>query len=187
MSDQPSHLTWEYAHKLSDNVTQSIRLKVLPFGWVDTEEEEREVRHLDEETRLNISELVQTADIVDSEFISLRQSMMDRGAPLLSWALLREGEEEGEPSQFLFTIGAYSLKEAWYLVFCHASSPKARLIGLPEDYPVDCVQMIEGLLGESGRVGDVMLNFISLATGAFRIVPAQGGLFRSKQRQPVTL
>jgi hypothetical protein len=187
-----AHLTWERASTLADNTTAASNISLIPFGWVDSEEEDPDVRHLDPTTRERLSELVQTADIVDSEFRSLRESMMDRDAPMQSWGLIRvvEGggtgtELPGDGLQLLYTISAYSEKEAWYLVFCHASSPGLPKERLPEDYPVDCLSMIESLLGTRRRVADVLPHFVSINTGAYRIVPMQGDLFGEDMRPSV--
>jgi hypothetical protein len=175
----PAVLSWDGVSGLTGILNDAVRGEIanaLPFGWVDSEEEDDGARELPRRRRQEIAVLVQAAYVVESEVESLRDVMKKRGMPVRNWILLRT-DESGD-TKALYLIKALTINEAWYLVICHACDKhNARGVGtiggdpLPDDYAIDPVALAKQLLEPSGRLSDVMSNFFSIAVGDYHIAP----------------
>jgi hypothetical protein len=170
------HLALAHIPDLQENVSHRVRqleprLNIVPFGWVDDEEEDHGAADVDRETRDRFSVLLQAADVVDSEIRSFVSMYKEDSVPQRIWALIHCPAEGA--SRVLYTFRAYRHKDATYRVLCHCTSPLLPRGVFPEDYPICIVAFIDALLRDNGRLADIMHNFVAFDLGEYHVVPFQ--------------
>ena len=148
------------------------RLSTIPFGWVEVEDEEEELRDLPADVRSRASEWLQAADVVDSELRSYIDSQSARGVRKGLWGLLHDAE--GGVPTLLYTFNAFSKLDARYWVLCHCSAPGLPRGAFPRDYHLCALKIMRTLLEPSGRLADIMPNFVAMDLGDYRLVRVAG-------------